>query len=121
MTLSTRTIGQNEINTDTGVGAISSSVTPNISTKSGRRKIVSVMLHLGTAPSSAGSITLTLSPSLGAAYNALLSTQSLVGVTNYIWTPPSDMYLYGTDALVIVYTNTDGVTWGMTVTLEGKL
>ena len=107
--------GRLEIASATGAAALSETITFPIGQL---LRIVSVELHLSAAPTSAGSITVTHNPSGGAAYDTVLNSQSLVGVTNYVWMPTNDLYLVGDDTLSVAYINTDTRTYGLTVTLE---
>lgn len=97
----------------TGAAALSEAITPG-----NRYRVISVMVHLSAAPTSAGAITVTYQPAQGAAYYTALNTQSMVGVTDYYWTPPADLYLVYSDSLVVAYTNPDTVTYGLTVIVE---
>lgn len=96
--------------TATGSAAISSTYT-NV----GVGSIESIAVHLSSAPTSAGSLTVTLDAKAGAAYDTLLKTESMVGVTDlYIRFDPPQRLVAG-DKIVIAYTNPDSRTYGLQV------
>lgn len=82
------------------------------------RRVVSVTVHFGVAPAAAGSLTITLDANAGAAYDTLLATESMVGVTNYVWQPDAPFYLMSGDELDVVYANADGRTYGCEIVTE---
>lgn len=114
MTLVTTDLGKINISSDTGSGAISDSIPIGDQTV---RKMMSVSVHLNAAPTSAGSVTVTLNNNLGAAYDLLLNTQSMIAVTDYLWQPDYDVWLLPGDSLDIAYANPDSKTFGLTVLL----
>jgi len=97
----------------TGAAAVAASVPAT-----GRRRVVSVSAKLSAAPVSAASLTITLNAGAGATYDILLKTVAMVGVTSLLWQPDADLFMEGGDALDIAYTNPDGRTYGIQVTLE---
>jgi hypothetical protein len=97
----------------TGSAAISASA--SITTAS---RLMSVTLHLSSAPTTAGSLTVTLNANAGAGYDTLLLSQSLVGITDLVWQPDADILLESGDAIDTAYANTDGRTYGIQITVE---
>lgn len=101
--------------TGTGGGAVSVSASVPVGAT---YRLVSVGVHLSAAPTSAGSITVTLDAGQGSDYDTLLQTASLVGVTDYVWLPDEDYFLVGGDAVNVAYANPDHRTYGVRVTLK---
>jgi hypothetical protein len=78
----------------------------------------SVSIHLGSAPSSQENLTVTLDANAGAAYDTVLFTGSMGGITNLLVDEADfNVTLQRGDALDVAWDNTDGVTWGMEITL----
>lgn len=98
----------------TGAGAIALSAA--VSAQRGR--LISVTAHVGVAPASAGSLTVTLNAVAGAAYDTLLHSVSMIGVTDLVWTPDEPIYLKSGDAIDVAYANPDARTVGVQATLE---
>ena len=67
-----------EKDNDTGAGAISFNVTA-----SGDRRLTSISLHFDTAPISSGILSITLNANVGAAYDTLLVSETMSGVSNF--------------------------------------
>ena len=101
--------------TATGSAAIAASM----AAPSGQaRRLVSVGVHFGVAPAAAGSLTVTLDAAAGAAYDTLLQSASMVGVTDWLWLPEQELILMPDDAVAVVYANADGRTYGVHITLK---
>lgn len=81
-------------------------------------RLMSVALHLSAAPASAGSLTVTLDSAAGGNYDTLLQSASMVGVTDYVWQPDTDLILYGGDAVDVAYANPDARVYGVQITLK---
>lgn len=81
-------------------------------------RLVSVGVHFSAAPASAGSLTVTLDAREGSDFDTLLQTESMVGVTDYVWLPDQDYLILGGDAIDVAYTNPDMRTYGARVTLK---
>jgi len=76
-----------------------------------------VRLHLSGA---AGVETLTLSidAGAGAAYDAVLDTKAMNGLTDYYYRPDVPMHFVTGDALKLTLTNAGGLTWGLETIFE---
>ncbi len=84
-----------------------------------RRRLVSVTVHFAVAPSSAGSLTITLNDAAGAAYDTILVSANMIGVTDYFYAPTTvDILLNAGDSIDVAYANPDGRTYGAQVKLE---
>lgn len=99
----------------TGAAAIATSATVPAGM---HHRLVSVSVHFDIAPAAAGSLTITLNANAGAAYDTLLATHSMVGVTNYVFQPDQPVILEGGDAVDVAYTNADSRTYGVQITME---
>jgi hypothetical protein len=82
------------------------------------RWLRSVTVHLSAAPTTAGSLTITLDAVGGAVYDTLLATESMVGVTDYVWQPPEPLLFIGGDEIDVAYQNPDGRTYGVEIVTE---
>jgi len=102
-----------EKDNDTGAGAISFNVTA-----SGDRRLTSISLHFDTAPISSGILSITLNANVGAAYDTLLVSETMSGVSNFLFAPDYDLFLETNDAIDVAYDNSDGRTYGVQVTME---
>lgn len=85
-------------------------------------RVISATLHLNAAATTSENLTITMDCVEGANYDTLLYTIDLAAIptTNLVWQPDVDFYLFGGDGLDVVWTNTDGRTWGLTVTMEAQ-
>lgn len=81
------------------------------------RVLVQVSCHFDAAPVTDGSITVTLNANAGAAYDTVLASASLLGVTDYLFQPDQPLYLEGGDAVDVAYANADLRTYGAQITL----
>ena len=81
-------------------------------------RLVSVSVHFGVAPAAAASMTITLNAIAGAAYDTLLDTQAMAGLTDYLWQPDDDLVLVAGDAVDVAYVNADGRTYGCQITMK---
>jgi len=94
---------------DNGSGAIAFSYTATSQTK-----VLNVRLGATSAPSSAGSLVMTVSsPTQGAEFACTVLSLDMVSNTSISYTEP--VYLNPNDVLTISYANTDSVTYGLTV------
>ena len=84
-------------------------------------EVVSVELHLSAAPTTSENLTITRDNSQGPEYDTRLYTldMSSASTTDLLWTPDQPMYLWPGDAVDVAYANTDGRTYGLTVTVKG--
>ncbi len=85
-----------------------------------RFKFKQATIHLNTAPTSAGSITLTLDALDGPAYDTLLrSVDPSDGRTDVVFEPASDVIYEAGDKLTLAYANPDNRTFGVRLVVEG--
>ncbi len=79
-------------------------------------KLVEVRVHLSSA-STQDSFIVTLDSGLGSAYDVVLQTQAMAGLTDYIWVlSEAERRLFNSDdKLVFAYANNDGDTVGLEV------
>jgi hypothetical protein len=83
------------------------------------RRLISVSVHYSAAPVSAGSLTITLNANAGAAYDLVLYSGSMIGVTDLLFVPDNDILLEAGDSIDLAYANPDGRTYGAQITFEG--
>ena len=104
--------------TATGAGPINTTyVTP-----AGRSaQLVSVAINLSAAPTTSENLTITFDSGAGALYDTLLYSvnPSTTSATDIYWWPDQPTYLTAGDAVDVQYTNTDGRTYGVTITVRG--
>jgi len=82
------------------------------------QRLTAVTVHLSAAPTTAGSLTIILNANAGAAYDTLLYSVSMVGVTDLLWQPDQDIYLVAGSAIDVAYANADGRTFGVEIMSE---
>lgn len=107
-----------QINTyvSTGAAAIAYS-TPAIT--AGKRKVISVMIHFNSAPTTSGNLTIKYDPA-----GALYDTQLLAvnpgssSLTDIVWSPDGELLLVPGEVLTITYANADTKTYGITIKME---
>lgn len=100
---------------DTGSGAVSLSYTvPAGATFD----LNSVTIKFSAAPVTGQNLTIVLDSAVGAAYDVTLYSvdPSVSAATTILWQPPAPLYLRPGDVVTLSYTNTDGRTWGATIT-----
>jgi hypothetical protein len=100
----------------TGTGAIATSHTARAGTV---QRLISVSVNFNAAPATSESLTITLNANAGAAYDVLLyAVNPAAGATSdIVWTPEQPVYLVGGDAVDVAFTNTDGRTYGVEITV----
>lgn len=76
-------------------------------------EIAELRIHLSAAPTTANDFVITLDAARGAAYDTVIFTKTLTGLTDYIWVPSEPVRFNIDDILVCTYTNTDGKTLGI--------
>ncbi|MBU1173445.1 MAG: hypothetical protein KKD44_28075 [Proteobacteria bacterium] len=104
----------------TGAAAIAATqVVPAVPTAS-QRRLTDVHVHFDVAPAAAANLTITLNAVATAPYDTLLSTASMVGLTDYVWFPNGDLWLAGGDSIDVAYANADARTYGVTITMTGE-
>ena len=81
-------------------------------------RVISVGAHFSAAPTTAGSLTVTLDAKEGSEYDTLLQTASMVGITDWLWQPDQDLILVAGDQVDVAYANPDARTYGVRVTLK---
>ena len=81
-------------------------------------RLVSVTVHFSAAPAAAGSLTVTLDAAEGADHDVLLQTESMVGLTDYVWLPEQDYLIMPGDAVDVAYANPDSRVYGVRITLK---
>lgn len=81
-------------------------------------RLVSVTARCDVAPVSAGSLTVTLNASEGSDYDVVLETQSMIGLTSYVWLPDQDFFILPGDSVDVAYANPDSRVCGVRVTLK---
>ncbi len=84
------------------------------------RRLTDVHVHFNIAPAVAGNLTVTIDSGVAAAYDTLLQTASMVGLTDYLWIPAEEVWLGPADAIDVVYANADTRTYGVTITMSGE-
>jgi len=78
----------------------------------------SFTIHLGSAPASQENLTITLDSVGGAAYDTVLFTGAMGGITDLLVdTADMDVTLGRGDALDFAWANSDGAEWGFEATL----
>ena len=95
--------------TSTGTGALSLSISDIKALE-----LEEVRIHVGVAPAAVENLTITIDALAGSAYDTLIKTIAMSGVTNYIWVPDKPCLCVPGDAIAIAWTNSDGRTWGLT-------
>jgi len=105
----------------TGAAAIASTLTAPTGVLGPQcRRLTDVHVHFDIAPVAAGDLTITLDAAAGAAYDTLLQTASMVGLTDYVWHPDEDLWMAPGDGIDVAYQNPDGRTYGLTITATGE-
>lgn len=96
----------------TGVGAITASAAITADAR-----LAYVALHFSAAPTTSQDLIVTLNSVDGAAYDTVLATidPSLASVTDFLYEPEGDLFLFSGDAIDVTFTNTDGVTYGVRI------
>jgi hypothetical protein len=76
-----------------------------------------VSIKLSTTATTSENVVVTLDSGLGAAYDIVVLTfdPSSVGGTTFIWTPDYPLTIGPDDVIVVTYTNTDTLTYGVTI------
>lgn len=98
----------------TGTGALALSS----GTLSDTTQVVGIFVHLSAAPTSAGSLTITLNSHLGAAYDTVLQSVDMIGVTDVFFQPEHSLRIVDGDAIDIAYANPDARTIGASIYVD---
>ena len=90
-------------------------------------RISSVILHMASAPVTAGNIYIYTDMRVGSGselvtstptFPALLHTNEMLGKTDLIWLPGWQLWAPIGDSLRVVYTNPDAITWFLRMVVE---
>ncbi len=79
-------------------------------------RLWSVLFHLSAAPSSGNILTLRVDSSIGAAWDTVLDTQDMNGLTDFLYIPPGPLFLGADDAIDLVMASTVTATASLQVT-----
>ena len=74
-----------------------------------------IRLHVDAAPSTAANFTITLDSNLGAAWDIVLDTFAMAGVTDIPQVADPPLPFVSGDKLIFGWANADGDTWGLEV------
>lgn len=96
----------------TGSAALSETFTPT-----NQAYLTNVRLHLNSAATQEA-FTVYIDSARGAAYDTVLYTVSLVGVTDVSWVPSGRVLINAGDVVTLTWTNTDTRTWGTEIGYE---
>ncbi len=80
-------------------------------------ELAQLTAHFSADPG-VGNLVVTLEPRDGAAYDTVLLTQAMSGVTNFVWTPAEPYILLPGDKLNLAMANAAGRTYGILITLR---
>lgn len=96
----------------TGSAALAQTFTPT-----NQAYLTNVRLHLSAAATQE-SFSVYIDSAKGAAYDTVLYTVSLVGVTDVSWAPSGRVLINAGDSVKLAWTNTDTRTWGTEIGYE---
>lgn len=94
----------------TGAAAIATSYAP-----AAPAYLENITVHLSAAPTTAGSLTIKLNANDGAAYDTVLLSQSMVGLTDFMYQPDRPILIESGDAIDVAYANADTKTYGLRI------
>jgi hypothetical protein len=94
----------------TGAAAIATSYAP-----AAPAYLENITVHLSAAPTTAGSLTITLNANDGAAYDTLMRSESMVGLTDFVYQPDRPILIENGDAIAVAYANADTKTYGLRI------
>ena len=97
----------------TGALAVDMTIAPGVAWQ-----LESIRIHL-SAGGAATNLTATVDAGAGAAYDVVIATQAMGGVTDYFYKPDFPIPFGPDDELDIAYTNGDGATYGIEVYYQG--
>lgn len=98
--------------TSTGSGALSATFTPT-----NQAYITNVRVHLSSAGTQE-TFTVYINSAAGTAYDVVLYSVSMAGVTDISWIPSGRLLMNAGDVLTLTWTNTDARTWGTEIGYE---
>jgi len=93
----------------TGAAAVAMTVAPGVAWQ-----LDEIRIHLGAA-GAATNLTATIDAGTAAAYDTVLLTQAMGGVTDYVYKPTRPHVFAPADELDIAYANGGGATYGIEV------
>lgn len=76
---------------------------------------VGFKLHLNAADATGEDLTVSIDSNFGAAFDANLLTQGMIGVRDIVWMPSEPILVAGKDLVKFAWTNTGAKTWGIEV------
>ena len=91
----------------TGAGALAHTLAP-----ARTLRLLEVRMHLSAAATQ-DTLTLTIDSALGAAYDSVLDSQDMTGLSEYVFRPTTPVILMKGDEIDFSWTNTDGRTFGL--------
>ena len=97
----------------TGALAVDMTIAPGVAWQ-----LESIRIHL-SAGGAATNLTATVDAGAGAAYDVVIATQAMGGVTDYFYKPDFPIPFGPDDELDIAYANGDGATYGIEVYYQG--
>lgn len=76
-----------------------------------------VAIKLSAEASTSENVVVTLDSGAGAAYDTVLVQfdPSTLGGTSFVWVPDYPLSIAENDAIIVTYTNTDTLTYGLTI------
>jgi len=86
----------------------------NASSASSAMQVLEVRVHLGAATTTE-TLKVSIDSTLGAYYDAALSTQTMTGVGDYVFRPSSECILDKNDLLKVWCPNAAGTRWGAVI------
>lgn len=103
----------------TGAAAIATSATVPAGES---YSLISMTVHLSTAPTTAGSLTVTIDANAGAVYDTVIYSvdPSTGSVTDILYQPTYPLICEGGDIIKVAYANADGRTYGVQLTLKSE-
>lgn len=89
--------------------------------QSKERRVDGVTVKLSAAPTTAGTLTVTLNAAAGAEYDAVLYQvdPATSSATSIVWQPDPPLWLVGGDAIDVAYANANSCVYGVQIALEG--
>lgn len=83
-------------------------------------KLSSVTVHFGAAPTTSQNFVVTLDANDGAAYDTVLFSRdpSATSATDMVFIPDTDLLFENGDEIVVTFTNTDTVTYGLRIVTQ---
>lgn len=98
----------------TGSGAIAAVTTVS----SSNFFLFHVSVHLSSAPTTPGVLTVSIDATDGAAYDVVLESQEMAGKTDFSFIPATPLLLEDGDQIKIDYANADGRTYGYRIVIK---